>query len=148
MGCDNSSAKGDDAAKSRNFSHRLSKREPLAMAMRSHFDAFLRECSGRSSGSVSKVSYPREVGVNSSVESANSSHLQYGTAKDTASDFLGYAMECLEKKNWGGSIHSHLHGAEGRRTELTINGHVNFDTSNSTIEEPYEVKFKFFCANE
>lgn len=150
MGCSNSNEKGssEDSEKAIRFSNRVSKREPLAKALQKSFDDFIRSCEDVSNGRRNSVDYDADVKVNTSVDEANDKNLTYVVAKDTASDFLGYAMEVLGKKNWGGNVHSHLHGAEGRMTKLTMDGKVEFDTANETVEEPYNVAFSFFCALE
>lgn len=152
MGCSNSAENkesGDEGQKSHKFTERLNRREPLAMAIRLSFDNFLRECEEYSKGRRQKVEYPNEVDVIDNLEDANKAKLTYDVAKSTASDFLGYAMDCLGKRNWGGNVHSNLHGAEGRLAELKLNGKVEFDDDDeNTIEEPYNVVFKFFCAKE
>lgn len=152
MGCSNSADNkdsGEEGQKSHVFTERLNRREPLAMAIRHSFDNFLHECEEYSKGHKQGVEYPGEVDVIDNLEDANKEKLTYDIAKSTASDFLGYAMDCLGRRNWGGKVHSNLHGAEGRLAKLTLNGEVEFDDEgDNTIEVPYNVVFKFFCAME
>lgn len=151
MGCSNSNDKkdkSDDEQKAERFKRRVSNNEPLARALRRHFDEFMRSCEDLSGGRSNRVEYDKEVKVNHNAEEANKQKLTYETAKETASDFLGYAMVDLGEKNWGGNVHSQLRGAEGRTSSLKLTGKVEFDTLDRTVEEPYHVEFKFFCARE
>lgn len=152
MGCSNSNDKdsgnGNGKSKSQRFAQRLNRREPLAIALRDVYDEFLSSCEDVSSGKRKVVKYRDFVQVNKSSSEANKMKLTYETAKDTSADFLGYAMDGLAKKNWGGKVHSNLHGAPGRSSELKITGKLEFDTVNSTITVPLNADFKFFCANE
>lgn len=151
MGCSSSSdkkEKSEYAQKSERFLTRVSSGEPLAKALQENFDEFMRSCADVSGGRRLRVEYSDLVEVNACVEEANKDGLTFSTAKETASDFLGYAMNELGKKNWGGKMHSDLYGAEGRSSKMKLNGEVEFDTADSTVQEPYEVALKFFCALE
>lgn len=149
MGCSSSSEpKGEDELKCEKFRTRVRRSEPLAVALQKSFDDFTRKCANVSGGRSRRVDYDSEVRVNKSVENANDAKLTYEVAKTTASEFLGYAMTQLGERNWGGSIHSHLKGGEGRRSKLQMTGKVEFDTADATVEEEYDVEFEFFCALE
>lgn len=151
MGCTNSSGqtrKDSHDLKYRKFIRRVDAGQPLAVALNDLYKSFLEACDGVAEGKKKDVSYPSEVRVLKKVSDAKKANLTYQEAKDTASDFLVYAMKCLQEKNWGGHIHTSLHGADGRKSELVLSGTVEFDSLRYSIKQPLHSKLYFFCALE
>lgn len=151
MGCVNSSVRSDDngnMSKYHRFLSRVNSGEPLAVALKDVYCKFMESCDSIAEGRRKSFKYPSSVQVNKSVAEAKRARLTYEEAKATASEFLGYAMECLRKKNWGGQIHTNLHGAEGRKSDLQISGCAEFDCSQASIKQSIECSLQFFCALE
>lgn len=151
MGCVNSSVKSDvsgNNSKCHRFLSRVNSREPLAVALKDVYCKFLESCDSVAEGRSNSFRYPSSVQVNKNVTEAKRAKLTYEEAKDTASEFLGYAMDCLRKKNWGGQIHTSLHGAEGRKSDLQISGNVEFDSPRASIKQSIDCSLHFFCALE
>lgn len=151
MGCTNSSAKTEEGthnSKYHQFLSRVYAREPLAVALNDVYTKFLESCNAVAEGKGKSVTYPSQVQVLNKVSDANKAKLTYQEAKNTASDFLGYAMKCLQDKSWGGEIHTSLQGAEGRKAKLALSGEVEFDSIQRSIKRPFSSVLLFFLALE
>lgn len=150
MGCTTSGEKlsSEQNEKLESFERRLGRLEPLAIHLRNSFKEFLQSCDEFGKGNVENVTYNEMIHVNGNVPEANTVNLFYDTAKDTASEFLAYAMIELGKKNWGGQLRTHLHGISGGPSDLVICGKVEFDSSTKVIIHPVNMTFKFYCAEE
>lgn len=145
MGCCCSEVEDKDLLFQR-FSRRLSRKEPLASALLSHFEYVVNECEFLSEENRT-VQYPQNVAVNDSKESANLQKLYYSKVCETVKEFLVVAVVLMDRMNYTGSLKYRFHGAEGTSSCIILSGKICGE-NDVVFKQPYRVKFTFYCALE